>query len=73
MLTVLYYVTGFHLDQMPLGSSIGGKSKRLSRVLSTRCSTLLMLFDNVVGNVCLLIIALKDLLETDATDFKKPG
>jgi len=34
-------MTGFHLDKMPLGSSVGGKSKRLLRVLST----LLMLFD----------------------------
>ena len=24
-----YYMTGFHLDQMPLGSTIGGKRKRL--------------------------------------------
>ena len=36
-----FYMTGFHLDQMPLGSSIGGKRKRLLRVLGT----LLMLFD----------------------------
>ena len=28
---------------------------------------------DVVENICLLRIALKDLLQTDATDFKKPG
>ena len=30
-----FYLTGFCLNQMPLGNSIGGKSIRLLRVLST--------------------------------------
>ena len=67
-----FYMTGFHLDQMPLGSSIGGKRKRLLRVLST----LLMLFDRksvLLKIFVFLRIALKDLLQTDATDFKNLG
>ena len=30
-----FLMTGFHLDKMPLGCSIGGKSKMLLKVLST--------------------------------------
>jgi len=62
-----FYMTGFHLDKMPLGSSVGGKSKRLLRVLST----LLMLFDR--KSMLLKIFVFRDLLQTDATDFKNLG
>ena len=68
-----FYLTGFQLDQMALGGrSIGGKSKKLLRVLST----LLMLFDmkSVLLKIFVFLrIALKYLLQTDAIDFKNLG
>ena len=65
-----FNVTGFQLDQMPLGSSIGGKRKRGLRVLST----LLTLFDRksvLLNFFVFLRIALR--ITNDATDFKNLG
>ena len=62
-------MTGFYLDQMPLGSSIGGKRKRLLRVLSK----LLMLFDRKSMFYFKNCTKVKDLLQTDATDATKPN
>ena len=62
-------MTGFQLYQMPLGSSIGGKRKRLLRVLSK----LLMLFDRKSMFYFKNCTKVKDLLQTDATDATKPN
>ena len=67
-----FRMIGFCLDPMPLSSSIEGKIKRVFTALST----LLMLFDRksvLLDFSVFLRIALKALLQTDATDFKNLG
>ena len=57
---------------MPLGSSIGGKKQKAFKGSQHTSDAIWQKID-VVENICLLRIALKDLLQTNATDFKNLG
>ena len=57
---------------MPLGSSIGEKKQKAFKG-SQHTSDAIWQKINVVENFCPLRIALKDLIQTVATDFKNLG